>query len=463
MRPAGSYDEPVKRLVPVVALALAGVVAAGVVVATADDELPRVQVAEVVRGQVAEVVEAPGNVTARAAATLTSPAAAVVEAVLVQDGEPVTAGQVLVRLASESAQQRLRSAEAAAASAAASRVRLPRADLSGLQDQLDAAAAASFAAGRAAAAQVQDPAQRAAAERQVADAERRYAQAAAAARAAVDSANAGVGSVEQALGALGGVQRAQAQAAVAAARGTVEALTVRAPIDGVVTLGGGAGGGSGGDLGGLIAGLPDDLAGQAEAALGGGGAAAPRTTSAQLTVGQAVTGGATLLTVTDVGGLGVTAEVDETDVLLVQPGVQAVVELDAVPDATYPATVISVDVTPTASTRGGVAYRVRLTLVEGRTGDGAVAPQPRPGMSAVVDLRVRTSGAGSLAVPTSAIVRDGGEDAVLVVRDGRVARRVVRTGAEGEDRVEVLDGLAEGERVVARDVDRLTDGQRVDA
>ncbi|HWH29408.1 MAG TPA: pyrroline-5-carboxylate reductase, partial [Mycobacteriales bacterium] len=45
----------------------------------------------------------------------------------------------------------------AAANAAAARVEVPRADLSALQDSLDAAAAASFAAGRAAAAQVQDP------------------------------------------------------------------------------------------------------------------------------------------------------------------------------------------------------------------------------------------------------------------------------------------------------------------
>jgi len=132
------------------------VLTAGVLLANAGEDLPRVELAEVVRADVAEVVEAPGNVTARATATLTSPSDAVVEAVLVADGEPVTAGQVLVRLRSDSAQERLRAAETAAANAAAARVDLPRADLSALQEQLDAAAQASFAAGRAAAAQVQD-------------------------------------------------------------------------------------------------------------------------------------------------------------------------------------------------------------------------------------------------------------------------------------------------------------------
>ena len=116
-----------KRLVPVVALAAAAVLVGGVALARSGDDLPQVQLAEVVRADVAEVVEAPGNVTARASATLTSPADAVVEAVLVQDGESVTAGQVLVRLASPSAQERLRAAETAAANAAAARVDVPRA------------------------------------------------------------------------------------------------------------------------------------------------------------------------------------------------------------------------------------------------------------------------------------------------------------------------------------------------
>jgi HlyD family secretion protein len=452
----------VKRLVPLVALAAVGVLAAGVLYATAGDDLAQVQVAEVVRADVAEVVEAPGNITARASATLTAPADAVVEAVLVQDGEPVTAGQVLARLVSPSAQDRLRQAESAAANAAAARVDVPTADLSPLQDAVDAAAHASFTAGYAAAAQISDPEQRAAAERAVAESERRYAASSAAAREAVRSVGAGAGSLETALNAVGGAQRAQAQAAVVAARNTVEALTVLAPIDGVVTLGAVEAPGGAGDLAGLLEGLPPE----AQQLVGGGaGAGAPRTTSAELTVGQQVSTGSALLTVTDVSGLGVTAEVDETDVLLVNPGVQAEVEIDAVPGAVYRATVTSVDVAPTASGRGGVAYRVRLTLGEGRAVDDEPAPTPKPGMSAVVDLQVRSSGAQALAVPTSAIVRDGADDVVLVVEGGpdqaRVERRVVRLGAQGEDRVEVVSGLEAGERIVARDAGALSDGQRV--
>ena len=420
---------------------------------------PRVQVAEVSRTTVAETVDAPGTVAARATATVSAPTDAVVEKVLVADGATVKAGAVLVRLSSPAAAERLRQAQAAQASAASAAIELPRADLGPLQDALDAAAASSFAAGRAAAQQVDDPEQRRAAEQQVAEAEARYRSASAASRRTLQSLDDGASSVEDALAALAGSQRAQAQLAVSAAKATVDALTVTAPISGVVTLGGDGSASPTGDLAGLLGGLPAGIADSAGAALGGtsGG---PSTTSTGLNVGTPVSAGAQLLTVTDVSGLTVTAEVDETDVLLVEKGQDATVELDALPGATYPATVEAVDVSPTASAGGGVAYRVRLTLAAGRTADDDPAPAPRPGMSAVVDLQVRTA-EQVLAVPSSAVVRDGGVDAVFVVEDGRAQRVEVVVGAQGEDMVEIRRGLSGGESVVVRDADRLSDGMSV--
>ena len=436
-----------KRVLLVLAVLVAG--------CSGDDD-PRVQTAQVARTTVAETVDAPGTVGARASASVTAPTDARVEAVLVEDGATVQAGDVLVRLSSPAAQERLRQAQAAQASAAQGAVEVPRANLVPLQDALDAAAAASFAAGRAAAAQIEDPERRRAAQEQVDAAERQYRSASGAARESLRSLDRGAASLEDALAALAGSQRAQASVAVTAARATVDALTVTAPISGVVTLGGDPGAAPGGELAGLLEGLPPGIADS----VGAGGGAAPRTTAAGLEAGTQVGAGATLLTVTDVGGLTVTAEVDETDVLLVEKGQSAEVELDAVPDATYPATVSAVDVTPTASAGGGVSYRVRLTLAGGTTVDGDPAPTPRPGMSAVVELQVRTAEA-VLAVPSAAVVRDEGKDAVYVVEDGRAQRVEVAVGAQGEELVEIRRGLSGGEQVVVRDADRLRDGQAV--
>jgi len=427
---------------PVILLA-AALLAAG----CTGEQDPRVQVAEVVRATVAEVVDAPGTVGARATSSLTAPADATVAEVLVPDGTQVEKGAVLARLSSPAAQDRLKQALAARANASDAVISVPQANLSPLQDQVDAAAATSFAAGRTAVAQIPDPALRAQAEQRATQAERQYAAAAAAARAALAQLGAGADGVESALAAVTGSQRAQAGAAVTVARQTVEALTVRAPISGVVTLGAGgaaAAPSGAGDLAGLISGLPPAAQGPASEALGagvaGGGPAGGTTTMSGLVVGAPVRSGASLLTVTDLGGL--------------------TVEVDAVPDATYPATVTAVDLTPTTSARGGVSYRVRLALLGGTTADDQPAPQPRPGMSAVVDLQVRTA-ENALAVPAAAVVRDEGRDAVFVIEQGRAIRREVRLGAQGADLVEVVAGLLPGAQVVVRDADRLRDGQAV--
>lgn len=443
-----------KRLLPLlVVLALVG---------CSGDGDPQVQTGEVGRATVEETVDAPGTVAARAVSSLTAPADAVVTEVLVEDGAVVEQGAVLVRLTSPAAQERLRQAVQAREQVSGAGVQVPRGDLSPVQDALDQAAEQSFAVAEAAAAQIPDAAARAQAEQQVAQARRQYATASNAARATLRSLDRSAASVERALAAVAATQRAQADAAVAAARASIEALTVTAPIAGVVTLGAGGADPSAGaaDLSGLVSGLPPELQGQASAVLGGGGGSGGSTVAGGLAAGAQVNAGDPLLTVTDVSGLTVLAEIDETDVLLVQPGTPATVEVDAVPDASYPATVTAVDLAPSTSARGGVSYQVRLQLQNGTTADDEPAPMPRPGMSAVVDLKVR-SVVDVVAVPTAAVVRDQGRDAVFVVEGDRVVRREVRLGAQGPDLVEVRSGLEPGVRVVVRDADRLSDGQAV--
>jgi RND family efflux transporter MFP subunit len=177
-------------------------------------------------------------------------------------------------------------------------------------------------------------------------------------------------------------------------------------------------------------------------------------------VGGRVTAGTPVLTVVDVSALGLVAEVDETDVLLVEPGLAATVELDAATGATYEARVRAVDVLPTQSTRGGVAYRVRLALSTGRFADGADAPTPRPGMSAVVRLRVREA-TDAVTVPAAAVFSAEGRDTVWLVRDGRAERVPVTVGVQGAEVVQIVRGVQAGQRVVVRGTDQVRVGQEL--
>jgi multidrug efflux pump subunit AcrA (membrane-fusion protein) len=422
---------------------------------------PAVVVAPVARGTVVEVVEAPATVSARATATLSSPADGTVADLRVHEGQQVRTGQVLLRVESPSAQRDLRQArEADARAAAAGATSGPTVDLSGAR-QADAVAQRAFARARRAAQRITVPAARRQALSALRVSQSQYLSARARADDAARQLAAGIGSLSQAVAALSSAQRVQTRAAVQLARRTVSALVARAPVAGTVSLAPPSGGAaSGADAQALIAQLPEGLQSQAGSVLGGSGGGASTSVDGVLAEGQPVSSGEALLTVTDASTLTLTAQVDETDVLLVRAGVPATAQLDAVPDATYDSGVDSVDPTPTQSSRGGVTYLVRLRLGLGRQADGTSAPTPRPGMSAVVDLRVRTA-RHVLSVPAAAVFRDGRRDAVWVVDHGVAHERVVRLGAQGRSHVQVLEGVRLGDSIVARGADKVHDGDAV--
>jgi multidrug efflux pump subunit AcrA (membrane-fusion protein) len=77
-------------------------------------------------------------------------------------------------------------------------------------------------------------------------------------------------------------------------------------------------------------------------------------------------------------------------------------------------------------------------------------------MSVEVNIVVRTI-ADTLLVPR-ATVKDG---TVLIVEAGRIAVHEIETGIVGIDKVEVLSGLSQSDRIVAAYADDLKPGQRV--
>ncbi|MFG2055595.1 efflux RND transporter periplasmic adaptor subunit [Micromonospora sp. NPDC048930] len=446
---------------PRLLIALFAVVAlTGTTAAACGDEKAPVTVAQVGRSPVAEVIDAPATVTARAAATLTAPADGTLASLRVQPGQRVTRGQVLAVISSPSAQDRLRQAREALRAAKRAGRGVGVGDLGGRRRGTDQAAAEAFDAARQAAGKVGDPQLRSALLLQVESAQQQYESAARAADRAVAAVQRGVAGLSSALGALSAAQRLQAQQAYDLAKATVDALTLRAPIAGVVQPGGTRAAGSA-DLGSLLGAAGGNVPGLDPSALGTASQGGPPPgVDDAVPPGGRVTAGTPVLTVVDTGQLGLLAEVDETDVLLVRAGLTAAVELDAVTGASYDATVRSVDVLPTTSARGGVTYRVRLSLGAGRLGEGEPAPTPRPGMNAVVHLRVREA-ADAVAVPASAVFSADGRDAVWVLRDGRADRVPVTVGVQGQDLVQIVSGLEAGDRIVVRGTDRVHDGQEL--
>lgn len=107
--------------------------------------------------------------------------------------------------------------------------------------------------------------------------------------------------------------------------------------------------------------------------------------------------------------------------------------------AAHGVTATSVEVFPYADPDTHT-FNVRLTLPAGETG-------LYPGMT--VKVAFATGEAQRLLVPASAVVQRGELVGVYVVDDRGVVLRQVRTGNHDGDRVEVLAGLDDGERVAS--------------
>lgn len=86
-------------------------------------------------------------------------------------------------------------------------------------------------------------------------------------------------------------------------------------------------------------------------------------------------------------------------------------------------------------------------------GDSAL----KPGMFMNVSLRVAARENAILA-PEEAVVSEGPRQIAFIVKDGKIERRIVTIGQRQEGMVEILKGVAVGEVIVVRGVQRVRQG-----
>ncbi len=147
--------------------------------------------------------------------------------------------------------------------------------------------------------------------------------------------------------------------------------------------------------------------------------------------------GEALYRIADLSRVWIIADIYEQDLARVQPGQTAQVTLDAWPDRSFTARVGYLYPTLDAATR---STRVRLEM---DNPEGLF----RPGMFARVSLA--GDAVHKLVVPASAVIDDGERRVVLLaLGEGRFKPQPVRLGERGREVVEVLEGIAVGDRVV---------------
>lgn len=160
-------------------------------------------------------------------------------------------------------------------------------------------------------------------------------------------------------------------------------------------------------------------------------------------VGDPVIQNQPILFLPDVARMNVRTRVRESDLHLLRAGQEGWVVVDAFPDRPLKASVTSVGVLAESrfegTTGGEKFFDVELEVLE-------EDQRLRPGMTVRIEVRAGDEKT-AIAVPLHAVFQEEGKHFAYVSRLTGFERREVRLGVQTEDFAEVLEGLAEGDRV----------------
>jgi membrane fusion protein (multidrug efflux system) len=167
-------------------------------------------------------------------------------------------------------------------------------------------------------------------------------------------------------------------------------------------------------------------------------------------VGDRVNGNEEVFSVEEFPPLWARIFVPERDLPQLKVAQKAQVRVDTFPDQVFGAAIKMIN--PTVDATSGT---VKVTLEMERT------DRLRPGMFGTVYIATETR-PDAIVVPKKAILRERDENRIFVITaENLVEKRNVVLGFSEEDRVEILEGIQEGEDVVTVGYEGLADGYAV--
>jgi multidrug resistance efflux pump len=162
----------------------------------------------------------------------------------------------------------------------------------------------------------------------------------------------------------------------------------------------------------------------------------------KLDPGKSVSANSVLMTVVDPRPMVVRAAVGEDNLHWLRPGLRGTLRAEASPHTAAAATVSEVDAIPGADLKFGVVLRAALD---------AEADALMPGMSCRVKL-IPYQKKRTLTVPATALKTDEFDDSLHYVHlqgdDGKSRKQAVAIGKRTAEKIEVLDGLVAGDKVL---------------
>lgn len=166
--------------------------------------------------------------------------------------------------------------------------------------------------------------------------------------------------------------------------------------------------------------------------------------------GAIVSAGDEIATISDLSQIKLDFPVPETLLSAIRPGQTIAARSAAYPEQPFRGQVSHIDPVIDPNTRAATV-RARLPNPDRKL---------KPGM--MLTVAIETAPRTSLSVPELAVIGEGDDRFVYIVGEGGTAnRQTVRTGLRSGGRIEILEGLRSGQKVVTEGVVKLSEGMKV--
>ena len=157
------------------------------------------------------------------------------------------------------------------------------------------------------------------------------------------------------------------------------------------------------------------------------------------TIGATVGSDANVFKIIDISRVWIDANVFEKDLERVRRGQEVKVSVPAFPGSTFSGRVILVSSVVDPETR---SVKVRTEVPNP---DGRLKPDMFANVQIITDLHHT-----AISIPQAAVLDDGGKSVVFVSEGSGYVKRGVNLGIQGNGRVEVIEGLQAGDKVVVK-------------
>lgn len=175
-----------------------------------------------------------------------------------------------------------------------------------------------------------------------------------------------------------------------------------------------------------------------------------------------------ILVISDLSAMEAQVNVDENDIVSIEIGQEAEIEVDALPNQRLKGTVSEIANSANSAGVGSTDQKTEFEIKISITDPPATL---RPGMTASAEVSTKTN-ESALSVPIQSVAvrtvdqltmagedrkdaearytadRDGFVEIVFCIEDGKAVARQVKTGIQSDELIEILDGIEEGDEVV---------------